>query len=640
MCLKICSALHALWGMIYTAAGSIQLVAGIFFLLSLPVFRMGSNIATGACNVLIGVGTVMLSCFGDLSQKRSEKLIILTFIALGINVINLVVLEIGEWNYFLTPKDREIISSHNVEELVYYARVSTTFTTIAVILVAFLDSQLTYCSIQYQKNPNIRHPHINETVSDIEYIIPRHKTRSISSKQSHTLNQYSQSWVFDAETGTSSQNDSPYLKMPPPSAPMEYDGDGNISTRRLYSSTPVVRDNVGVVTVQVDTTSEDGTEVDRQLNHMRSFSRTPSPGGVSRSSSSSSNLPIYECLERLTQPNVYKSRLDTYKTANDVSRPGSARSDYARPQSDKAQYASLMVELEKTFVQKKVTENPLQTPPTEDDDNSSTRQRSSDAEFSKELEAALKLIQDLESPNTIETPSETCRMVTDDPVKCNSDSSKTLSGSSSFNGKNTKTLPVESQSTSGYNSPSPDRSTRFTPTTGISSDDLSETNLSCVIRHLGDTAVISLFSSKEPHSSLSDGKSTEFKMVPSDKIFVNKVNVNEEFINSKKTKSMIELKTKNFDEGSSTRSKLRKWKHFIERNKRRPSLLPEVESAIVKSECLAFLTDSELKDRLNHFKNVHRQIETKVQREMSIRKAESFGSIEDIIDSFSLSTRL
>lgn len=369
--------------------------------------------------------------------------------------------------------------------------------------------------------------------------------------------------------------------------------------------------------MQVDTTSEDGTEVDRQLNHMRSFSRTPSPGGVSRSSSSGSNLPIYECLERLTQPNVYKSRLDTYKTANDVSRPGSARSDYARPQSDKAQYASLMVELEKTLVQKKV-ENPQQqtssSPPTEDDDDddgddsSSTRKRGSDAEFSKELEAALKLIQDLESPNTIETPSETCRMVTDDPVKCNSDSSKTLSGSSSFNGKNNKTLPVESQSTSGYNSPSPDRSTRFTPTTGISSDDLSDANLSCVIRHLGDTAVISLFSSKEPHSSLSDAnQSTEFKMVPSDKIFVNKVNVNEEFINNnKKTKSMIELKTKNLDEGSSTRSKLRKWRHFIERNKRRPSLLPEVESAIVKSECLAFLTDSELKDRLNHFKNVHR----------------------------------
>ena len=149
-------------------------------------------------NVLIGVGTVMLSCFGDLSQKRSEKLIILTFFALGINVINLVVLEIGEWNYFLTPETREAINSHNVEELVYYgkppttknkqkishqntydfsnkisARVSTTFTTILVILVAFLDSQLTYCSIQYQKNPNLRHPHINETVSDIEYIIPR-----------------------------------------------------------------------------------------------------------------------------------------------------------------------------------------------------------------------------------------------------------------------------------------------------------------------------------------------------------------------------------------------------------------------------------------------------------------------------------
>ncbi len=40
--------LHLAWGFIYAAAGAVQFVAGIYFMLELPIFQLGSNIWTGA----------------------------------------------------------------------------------------------------------------------------------------------------------------------------------------------------------------------------------------------------------------------------------------------------------------------------------------------------------------------------------------------------------------------------------------------------------------------------------------------------------------------------------------------------------------------------------------------------------------
>lgn len=367
---------------------------------------------------------------------------------------------------------------------------------------------------------------------------------------------------------------------------------------------------------------------ERQINHMKSFSRTPSPAHASQSSSTSSIPPIYECLERLTQPKVYRSRLSLYRHVNKD--PPETPYAKARVQSgDKEHYASLMVELENSFCKKETTNSYAVAPSSTSKsstpyctsccndsliDTTDLRHRESDAEFSKELEAALNLIQELESPNTIDTPSETCkaedslgkrRRSQDD--KNDSDSTRTLSGSSSLDthGKIQKTLPVESQSTSGYNSPSLDQSSRLTPTTGESSSDLTlsqENGLSCVIRHMGDTAVISLFSpTKEPHPYPSTEKIPEINTIEREFVRNHKKDNCD-----KRTKSLIELKTKSLDaEEKFAKAKIRRWKHFIER-KRRPSLLPEVESAIVKSECLAFLSERELKDHLNQTKTIHR----------------------------------
>ena len=40
--------LHLTWGLLYSLAGGVQFTAGIYFMMALPIFQLGSNIWTGA----------------------------------------------------------------------------------------------------------------------------------------------------------------------------------------------------------------------------------------------------------------------------------------------------------------------------------------------------------------------------------------------------------------------------------------------------------------------------------------------------------------------------------------------------------------------------------------------------------------
>jgi hypothetical protein len=281
------------------------------------------------------------------------------------------------------------------------------------------------------------------------------KTSSVG-KQAHNIySQYAQSWVFETDTAGSSKNESPYLKLPNvqinegnKSIDVKDHKIARIDVHRPHSNEPKMCVVNPIVRVEQVTEESKG---DRSLNYMKSFSRTPSPAALSESSSqdSSTNPPIYECLERLTEPALYRSRLNTAISLNAESSATAVSPKPARPRSeiftkerlsavegldltDKVQYASLMVELQQTFLSKKkmfpqsasesvaVEDSPEKTynesknsscQESSQDDSQRTRHKGSDAEFSKELEAALQLIQDLESPNTIETPSETCRSI-------------------------------------------------------------------------------------------------------------------------------------------------------------------------------------------------------------------------------------
>nr|CAD7454033.1 unnamed protein product [Timema tahoe] len=623
MCMskRVCAALHVIWSLVYVGTGSIQLIAGIFFLISLPVFRVGSNIWTGAwivptggrssgaygrqiiwclraadhlvptggrVNIVVGIGGGMLSCVGDLNAKKQEALLFFTISILALNVVNIVILEVGEWHYFLTDTTREFLSQKNVKKLVFYAHITTSVSTAIAILSSFLDSQFTFCSMTRTKEAK----NVHEQVSDIEYIIPRKKSNSVA-KQAHSIySQYAQSWVFDTDTTASSKNDSPYLKLPnvsPNDSNKTYTMKNHKSAVIEINGTHRKDPSMFIVNpvVHVEPVSDDSNG-GRTLNYMKSFSRTPSPVGMSESSSqdSSMNPPIYECLERLTEPAIYRSRLNTALSLNaekdmyqlprkgsvhNPDRPSTSRDGLVRPRSEtftkdrlsvvenldpneKVQYASLMVELQQAFLSKKgkfqqpaSPQSACDSTTVEDvsdrtqseskgsscqessqDDSQKTDKKNSDAEFSKELEAALQLIQDLESPNTIETPSETCRSI--DGVEVTpavicvkwkdssdaSESTKTLSECVSpaempeedhitvysQHGKRTSIVvvaPSGSESSSGYSSPSAGTSKRPTPvgskppSVSGSASSLERQPVTFAIRNTGSAAVISLF---------------------------------------------------------------------------------------------------------------------------------------------------
>jgi len=148
--------------------------------------------------------------------------------------------------------------------------------------------------------------------------------------------------------------------------------------------------------VKIDEVSDDSNS-DRMLGYMKSFSRSTSPAVLSASSSQVS----------LSQEDSrFRSRLNSAKEDYHVPvRVNQINQNAANPRSEKVQYASLMKELQKAIVNKKDTDMNTSKTNSKASSRQDSEAKSSDTEFSRELEAALQMIQDLESPN-VDTPSE------------------------------------------------------------------------------------------------------------------------------------------------------------------------------------------------------------------------------------------
>jgi hypothetical protein len=79
---------------VYKSLGHVS-VSGIYFMMALPIFQLGSNIWTGAWNMFSGIVTVLLCCFGEISMKKSQGLLLMSIVVTVINIINLIVLEVS-----------------------------------------------------------------------------------------------------------------------------------------------------------------------------------------------------------------------------------------------------------------------------------------------------------------------------------------------------------------------------------------------------------------------------------------------------------------------------------------------------------------------------------------------------------------
>ncbi len=71
-------------------------------MMALPIFQLGSNIWTGAWNMFSGIVTVLLCCFGEISMKKSQGLLLISVIVTAVNIINLIILEAS---FSFTPDD-------------------------------------------------------------------------------------------------------------------------------------------------------------------------------------------------------------------------------------------------------------------------------------------------------------------------------------------------------------------------------------------------------------------------------------------------------------------------------------------------------------------------------------------------------
>lgn len=442
-------------------------------------------------------------------------------------------------------------------------------------------------------------------------------------------------------------------------------------TNGILSDTTHLIDNP---VVHIEEASDDSTSnSDRKLCYMKSFSRSTSPAVLSASSSqlslnvsnANNNPPIYECLEKLTDPTIYRTRLNSALSNKDgeeqhyqAPQPVALRRvESISPNAEKVQYASLMKELQKAITSKK---EPNVTSPqsntsgsvtvsekTQTNSRSSSHHESSknsDTEFSKELEAALQLIQDLESPNTIDTPSDAKSSLDGKPLMVwrssdASESEKTLSAVGSLaeiaspltecqptelysfrppaNGKNACVVVQysDSRSTSGYSSPTL-TSSNPTPTwSAASSVDGSNHELgkplTYSIYNTKSAAVISLYPQDKTESKANavtlvkiSGESAPpaFATTP-----ISTFRPNDSLYRPSEIRNDDLVDNKTVPQRRSSITAVWNVKSLLRRkNKALPKLCPELEGAIIKSESLAYLTKPELLARHQRNKEIQR----------------------------------
>lgn len=218
----MCATLHVLWSLVYIGCGAIQLVVGIFFLIAkfgtdVHFLRLGSNVVAGGWDVVVGVTGALVACVGPMSSPgRHEALLYLAVSVLAVNAVNLAVLEVVEWKMLMNEANRE--AAEKQRDLLFYARLSTSAAAAVAMVVSFLDSQLTFCTLQHTARKRLMRRrsakghshhhghhghhhggHHHDHSADSEYIIlPRVRP---STKGGYE--QYTRSWVFDVDGNNS-----------------------------------------------------------------------------------------------------------------------------------------------------------------------------------------------------------------------------------------------------------------------------------------------------------------------------------------------------------------------------------------------------------------------------------------------------
>lgn len=302
-----------------------------------------------------------------------------------------------------------------------------------------------------------------------------------------------------------------------------------------------------------------------------------------------------------------KPKTPKLAAANKSNGSGSIQSSISTHQED-SQYASMLAELEQSLIEKKIQATNNMSP----DDTSvstdkfgSSKSSSKDLEFSKELEAALQLIQDLETPS--EGPADDGHIASSSRV-ARSESEKTLSAAVSLpspeqgpyklqspeaqtpqNGKHddsrnsTNVIHIEpsSQSTSGYSSPS----SSYASNVRLS----NASNSVCGNSTTDDQSYVVRIYIEQDSPSSTPAFNTLSKMNPKSKDCTKSTGVSSIITSNNKPKKPQRQQ----QQQQQSTDAMNKY-HPLFKKRPKAMLDSDFQNLIFKPECLAYLTDEEL----------------------------------------------
>lgn len=338
-------------------------------------------------------------------------------------------------------KEYDLLESQN-------GRIITTVTAIALVIIAFLESQINFYllnksqtakkKLRIAERKNRILYGVNDQSADLEYVIP--KKNDVHKKQStdeQTVHVHTKSWVFEG-TGEEEPFDDSSVSLCSTSSPSHSNAPQHNHSNQTAQTASSSKRRFSRIS---DATSE------RFAQQMTSFSRCATPSPVPRSGQitptghgtagpssfcdyidSAGNKP-----NRLTVDFVTTSAIvPKVKSNNNCS--SSSQPASLTTQADDSPYASLLAELEQSLHEKKSKTSSFTVADTTaagtDKLCSPPKPSPKDFEFSQELEAALQLIQELETPS--EGPFDHLPLHHLTAHMTRSDSEKTLSAACSL----------------------------------------------------------------------------------------------------------------------------------------------------------------------------------------------------------------
>lgn len=183
--------LHGPCCIIFAILGVVQVSTGIYYYLSVPVFKLLFNAFVGFTSLIIGIVGLIILCVCLSNVRKYELILYCSTAIIFLNAINLVFLEFGQLKDVFSEQYRQHIKDSSYDQLPS-GRMVTSVTALLAVLIGFLESQFTFCClnrVQYMVyEQRLVKTNVNpEASADLEYVIEKKKLVNIPRGSSYSI---------------------------------------------------------------------------------------------------------------------------------------------------------------------------------------------------------------------------------------------------------------------------------------------------------------------------------------------------------------------------------------------------------------------------------------------------------------------